>query len=125
MRRIEANVRKAVPHIERVLIHLEASASRYVRYAVPLTDREGKVSEHFGEAPFFAFVKVRRGDGNIEEQQIIGNPHAKVETAKGIRVAEWLVAHKIDVVLSHEDVSKKGPNYVLREAGIELRSTDR
>jgi hypothetical protein len=38
-------------------------------------------------------------------------------------VAEWLVAQKIDVVLSREDVSKKGPAYVLREAGVELRAT--
>lgn len=40
-------------------------------------------------------------------------------------VAEWLVAQKIDVVLSREDVSRKGPAYVLREAGVELRMTDR
>jgi predicted Fe-Mo cluster-binding NifX family protein len=48
-----------------------------------------------------------------------------VEKAKGIRVAEWLVAQKIDVVLSREDVSTKGPAYVLREAGVELRNTDK
>jgi hypothetical protein len=48
------------------------------------------------------------------------------ETLKRIRnvinaqavVAEWLVAQKIDVVLSCEDVSRKGPTCVLREAGV-------
>lgn len=124
-RRIEAAVRAAVPHVERVLIHIEASPSPSVRYAVPLADREGKVSRHFGEAPFFALLAVRQSDGIVEEQRIVSNPHCAEEKAKGIRVAEWLVAQKIDVVLSREDVSNKGPAYVLREAGVELRSTDR
>jgi len=52
MRRIETRVRAAVPYVERVLIHIEAPASPYVRYAVPLADRDEKVSPHFGEAPF-------------------------------------------------------------------------
>jgi len=42
-----------------------------------------------------------------------------------VRVAGWLVAQKIDVVLSREDVSRKGPAYVLREARVVLRMTDR
>jgi predicted Fe-Mo cluster-binding NifX family protein len=124
MRRIEMNVRLAVPHVERVLIHVEAPASPTIRYAVPLADRDGKVSRHFGEAPFFAFVAARRSDGAIDEQRIVGNPHCAEEKAKGIRVAEWLVRQKIDVVLTREDVSGKGPAYVLREAGVELRITD-
>lgn len=83
------------------------------------------MSQHFGEAPFFALVAVRRSDGVIEEQRTVSNPHSKEGKAKGIRVAEWLVAQKIDVVLTREDVSRKGPAYVLREAGVELRMTDR
>jgi predicted Fe-Mo cluster-binding NifX family protein len=124
MRRIETSVRAAVPHVERVLVHIEAPASPYVRYAVPLADRDGKVSHHFGEAPLFAFVAARRSDGAIEEQIVLSNPHCAEEKAKGIRVAEWLVAQKIDVVLTREDVSRKGPAYVLREAGVELRATN-
>jgi cation diffusion facilitator family transporter len=122
-RRIEDSVRTAVPHVERVLIHVEASTSPCVRYAVPLADRDGSVSHHFGEAPFFALVAVRRSDSVIEEQRMVSNPHCGEDRAKGIRVAEWLVAQKIDVILSREDVSKKGPAYVLREAGVELRAT--
>jgi predicted Fe-Mo cluster-binding NifX family protein len=55
----------------------------------------------------------------------VSNPHSKQEKAKGIRVAEWLVSQKVDVVLTREDVSGKGPAYVLREAGVELRMTDK
>ncbi|MBL7065793.1 MAG: hypothetical protein ISS49_16580 [Anaerolineae bacterium] len=50
--------------------------------------------------------------------------HLKEEKAKGIQVAEWLVAQKVDVVLVKESLRGKGPAYVFRDAGIELRQTD-
>jgi cation diffusion facilitator family transporter len=124
MRRIEALVRAAVPHLERVLVHAEPAASPYVRCAVPLADPAGTLSRHFGEAPFFALVTLRRADGGIEEQRVVANPHQALEKAKGIRVAEWLVAQKIDAVVLKEDVRGKGPGYVFRDAGVELRRTD-
>jgi predicted Fe-Mo cluster-binding NifX family protein len=123
--RIEANVRAAVPHVERTLIHVEAPASSSIRYAVPLADVAGTVSRHFGEAPFFALVALRRADGGIEEQRVLANPHRLLEKAKGIRVAEWLVEQKVDVVVLKEDLRGKGPEYVLRDAGVALRQTDR
>ena len=51
------------------------------------------------------------------------NPFSTVERGKGIQVAEWLVAQKVDVVLSRETLQGKGPAYVLRDAGIELQPT--
>ena len=38
-------------------------------------------------------------------------------------MAEWLVALKVDVVLVKESLRGKGPVYVFRDAGIELRQT--
>ena len=61
--------------------------------------------------------------GVIERQQVIANPHKAVEKAKGIRVAEWLVAQKVDVVLVKESLGGKGPAYVFGEAGVEMRET--
>ncbi len=124
VRRIEASVRSAVPRVERALIHVEAPASPWLRYALPLADAAGTVSEHFGEAPFFALVDARRADGAIERQSVLANPHRSLDVAKGIRVAEWLAAHKPDVVLVREDLHGKGPEYVLRDAGIALQRTE-
>jgi predicted Fe-Mo cluster-binding NifX family protein len=107
-----------------VLIHYEPQVRTHLRYAVPLAEPQGIVSEHFGEAPFFALVTVRLADGNIEQQQILSNPHREVEKAKGIRVAEWLVGLKTDVVLLREDVRGKGPAYVFADAGVETRLTE-
>lgn len=49
------------------------------------------------------------------------NPHCTVSTAKGLRVAEWLVDQKITLAGIKEDVSHKGPGYVLSSAGIKIR----
>ncbi len=121
LRRIEASVRAALPRVERVLLHIESQASPYIRYAVPLVDISGTISEHFGEAPYFAFVTVARSDESVAEQTVRPNPYHALERAKGIRVAEWLAAEKVDVVLARPQLAGKGPDYVLRDAGIEVR----
>jgi cation diffusion facilitator family transporter len=122
VRRIEKNVRNAVPQIERALVQMEARTSDRLRYAVPLADPSGIISEHLGEAPYFAFVTVDR-NGAVREQRVLANPHRSLEKAKGIRVAEWLAAEKVDVVLVIKELAGKGPSYVLRDAGIEAQRT--
>jgi cation diffusion facilitator family transporter len=121
--RLEKAIREQVPHVERVLIHYEPQVRTHLRYAVPLAGAGGRVSEHFGESPYFALVTVRLADGQIEHQEMLANPHQAVEKAKGIRVAEWLVGFKADVVLLREDVQGKGPAYVFADAGVETRLT--
>lgn len=124
VQRIEAAVRAAERHVERVLVHVEQAPSASIRYAVPLADASGTVSPHFGGAPYFALVTVRRADGAVEAHEVIANPWQGEERAKGIRVAEWLVARKVGVVLLKADVRGKGPAYVLRDAGVEQRRID-
>jgi cation diffusion facilitator family transporter len=123
-RRVETEIRRRVPHIERVLIHTEPMARTHLRYAAPLVDPGGTLSEHFGEAPYFALIVVRLADGQVEAQQILTNPYQEEERAKGIRVAEWLVAQKVDIVLVKQSLQGKGPVYVFGDAGVELRQTD-
>jgi cation diffusion facilitator family transporter len=118
--RIERSVREQVPHVERVLIHVEAPATDHIRCAVPLDDREGAVSTHFGAAPYFAFWTIRRNDVATLERRIVVNPHTELPRARGIRVAEWLIEQHVDRVLSREDLRGKGPVYALRDAGVEL-----
>jgi cation diffusion facilitator family transporter len=121
-RRIETHIREAVPHVDRVLIHAEPMERTHLRYAVPLNDQDGTLSEHFGEAPYFGLVTLRLADGAIE-QQVIANPHTEVERAKGIQVAEWLVAQKVDIVLLKQSLRGKGPTYVFGDAGVEMQET--
>ncbi|MBN1615452.1 MAG: cation diffusion facilitator family transporter [Deltaproteobacteria bacterium] len=115
---LEADIREKIPHVERVMIHYEPQPRTHIRFAVPLADPSGDIADHFGEAPHFAIVTVRLSDRHVEKQEVIENPYRDVGTAKGIRVAEWLVEQKVDQVFMREDLSRKGPGYVLGNAGV-------
>jgi cation diffusion facilitator family transporter len=123
-RRIEEAIRAQVPHVERVRIHYEPQVRSKFLYAVPLADAAGTVSQHFGEAPYFALVTVRTADRQVLRQEVLLNPYMDAEKAKGIRVGEWLVGLKADVVVLREDVHGKGPAYVFADAGVETRLTE-
>jgi cation diffusion facilitator family transporter len=120
---LEETIRRKVPHVERVIIHYEPQPQTHVRIAVPLADPSGKMSGHFGESPYFALVTVRLSDRHVEKEEVVENPHKDVETAKGIRVAEWLVGQNVDHVMMNEDLSRKGPGYVLSNAGVQSTVT--
>ena len=119
--RLEDKIRAEIPYVEQVIIHYEPVARSQVRYAVPLTDLAGTMSEEFGTAPYFALVTTEASDKALGKIEILTNPYTGLEKARGIRVAEWLVEHKADIVLIQEDLEKKGPSYVLANAGIEIR----
>ena len=118
--RIAEAIRSQVPHVERVQLHYEPRQRSHLRYSAPLADAGGAMSDHFGEAPYFGLATVRLADGQIERQEVLANPYKDVEKAKGIRVAEWLVSLKTDLVLLKEDVQGRGPAYVFRDAGVEI-----
>lgn len=120
---LEKDIRREVPHVERVMIHYEPQPRTHVRIAIPLAEPSGKMSGHFGESPYFALVTARRSDQHIEKEEIVENPHKDVQTAKGIRVAEWLVGQDVDRVMMNGDLSRKGPGYVLSSAGVQLAVT--
>ena len=123
--KIEQKIRQQLPLIERVLIHYQPYARSYLNIAVPLADSTGKVSIHFGDAPYFAFIVLLLSDKSIVRQEIMANPHTEILKAKGIRVAEWLVEQKVDIVVAKENVyNKKGPSYVFADAGVECKVSD-
>jgi predicted Fe-Mo cluster-binding NifX family protein len=123
-KRIEAQIRQAVPFVERTVIHAQPMQRTFLTFAAPLADPGGTIGSHLGEAPYFGVVRVRLADREIEEQRILANPHVNAEKAKGIRVAEWLVGEKVDVVLLKQELHSKGPLYALSQAGVELRLTE-
>jgi cation diffusion facilitator family transporter len=119
--RIEEKIRAQIPHVEQVIIHYEPVARTQIRYAIPLANLNGTVNEEFGTAPYFALATARASDGTLEKVEILTNPYATLSKGRGIRVAEWLVENRTDVVLTQEDLSSKGPGYALTNSGVEVR----
>ncbi|WP_319526728.1 cation diffusion facilitator family transporter [uncultured Desulfosarcina sp.] len=120
---IETKVRDRVPHMEKIMIHCGPQVRTHELLALPLYDRQGRISAHFGEAPYFGFVRIGLKDKSVERMGIVENPHRSVETAKGIRVAEWLISQDVDHVGMKEDISLRGPGYVLSNAGVQTHRT--
>ncbi|MEJ2695941.1 MAG: NifB/NifX family molybdenum-iron cluster-binding protein [Candidatus Sulfobium sp.] len=121
---IEESVRRDIPFIERVIIRYGPIEKGYVRYAVPLGNRTGNVSEHFGSAPFIACWNMDVSRGKLLSQDIIENPFSDLEKGKGIKLAELIVEQGVDIVFTKELFGGKGPEYVLSDAGVEVRSTN-
>jgi cation diffusion facilitator family transporter len=118
--RLETQIRTALPAVERVSLRLEPRRRDVLLVAVPLASPEGEISDEFGEAPVFGLAEVRTADERVLRQEVVENPHRALEKQKGILVAEWLVGQGIDVLITVRAVNK-GPSYVLREAGVEMR----
>lgn len=117
---IEHRILTQIPNIEKITIHYEPKVRTHDILALPLSDKSGQISPHFGEAPYFALLHRHIDKHTIDAKKIMENPYCTVSKAKGIRVAEWLVDQKITHVGIKEDVSHKGPGYVLSSAGIKI-----
>lgn len=118
---IENRIIAQIPNIEKITIHYEPKVRTHDIWALPLSDKSGHISAHFGEAPYFVVLHLRTDNHTIDSQKFMHNPYCTVSMAKGIRVAEWLVDQKITHAGIKEDVSHKGPGYVLSSAGIKIR----
>lgn len=118
--RIADSISKQIKHVDRVLIHYEPMQKKNRIYALPLEDDlKQRISGHFGEAPYFGLTTVRIKDNNVINQEILVNPFTQVEHGKGILVAEFLIRHSVDVVVTKESFAGKGPFYVFSNAAVE------
>jgi cation diffusion facilitator family transporter len=116
---MEKKIREAVPHVDRVLIHYEPQIRTKIRYVLPLANAKGEISIHFGEAPFFSLVEIDLQRKAVSRRDVLANPYRDLTKGRGLRVAEFLLGHKPDVVLTRENLSGKGPGYAFADAGVE------
>jgi len=118
--RISDSIAKQIKHVDRVLIHYEPMQKKNLIYAMPLEDdTRQQISNHFGEAPYFGLTTVRIKDHNIIGQEVLANPFTQIEHGKGILVAEFLIRHSVDVVVTKECFTGRGPYYVFSNAAVE------
>lgn len=121
--RLEAGVRDELPGVDHMTLHLEPQRHDVLSVCLPLAADPERLSDEFGSASRFAFVKVKPVDGTIVDKAVRDNPHQHDDRQKGIVTAEWLVGFAVDVLMVTHEVNK-GPAYVFRDAGVEVRHTD-
>lgn len=103
-----------------MIIHYEPIQKDTISYAISLDNTEGKISQHYGEAPYFAIVVVSANDRKVKNRQIISNPFISEERGKGILVSEFLIKQGIDVLLVKKRFDSRGPEYVLSDSNIQV-----
>jgi cation diffusion facilitator family transporter len=122
---VESAIRQEIPFVERVIIHYEPLKREYTKCAVPLTNREGELSGHFGSAPFIGIWSKSNNDGDIISQQVLDNPSLQMEKGKGIKLAEVLAEKGVNVLYIRKPFEGKGPEYVFSNSEVEVRITDK
>ncbi len=121
---LEAQLRREIPNLDRVIIHYEPEERAMRRLAVPLADTAGTLAPEFGEAPYFALVDVQAAERRIIRREVVANPFIAQGKGRGLRVAEWLVGRKVAEVISREDIAGKAPAYVFADADVTVRATE-
>jgi cation diffusion facilitator family transporter len=122
-KRIEVEIKRQLPRVDRVLIHYEPLSRSSLRYAIALDDSWGRLSEHFGQSPYFALVEIDLKIKSLVRQEILANPYKDLAKGKGLKIARLLLTHKPDVVVCKESLVGKGPGYAFAEAGVETVQT--
>ena len=112
------------PQIFRIIIISQTLPKEVIKIAVPLVNNEGlssKISEHFGETPFFAILEMQEENNFLElkNYNVLTNKFADEEKRKGILISEWLLLEKIDKLYLKKEL-KKGPNLLLEKGFVQM-----
>jgi hypothetical protein len=91
----EGEIKRRIPFVERTIIHYEPGKRDYQRFAVPLTDKDSVISEHFARAPFIALWDKKVSDGTVSDPVVLDNRFTGLEKGKGMGLAEFLVERGI------------------------------
>ena len=121
---IERTILQEFPQVDKVTIHYEPVKKDFLTYAVPVEEDKHKISEHFGDAPYFYLIRMSLQDHTIQEEKILRNPYLNEEKGKGIRVSEWLLQNGVDTVYTRKTFDGKGPSYVFSNADVEVIITE-
>ncbi len=121
---IENRIKSKVPYVDHILIHYEPIKKETRIIALPVTEDRMHLSEHFGEAPYFLLLTLKRPEDTLLDESWLSNPFQKEEKGKGIKVSEWLVSQGLDLIIIPKNIEHKGPSYVFSDNGVEMRQTD-
>jgi cation diffusion facilitator family transporter len=123
---ITEKVTARFPQIFRIIIITQASKTQSIRVAVPITenyDLDSQISEHFGEAGFFALLDFEYDKARkLSDYQILTNKYKDVEKRKGILISDWLVSEKIDKLYIRKELNK-GPSLIFENSFVQAITT--
>jgi len=121
---IERSILKEIPQVDQVTIHYEPVKKDFLIYALPIEEDKQRLSDHFGDAPYFYLIRISTEGHIVQEEKILRNPYLEEEKGKGIKVSEWLLQNGVDTVYTRKTFDGKGPSYVFSNADVEVIITE-
>jgi cation diffusion facilitator family transporter len=128
---LEEEILDLMPSIDKILIHYEPERKEFKFVAVALDvpqngipDEDVHLSNHFGEAAYFAILRKELRNGKVIVRGYEKNPFVKLERHKGVKVAEFLAELHIDEVVSRANLVGKGSGYALEALQIDYSLTN-
>ena len=124
---IVANLKKELkasdPAIDLIFVQ-HAHELPVVLNILVLSERDGgQVSPHFGKASFLTSLKYDQDSRQYTDIVTEPNPFKQEEKQRGIKLARYIADKGIDSVCCREELRDKGPGLLLRQLGIDHRST--
>ncbi len=127
---IEEEILNHTLNIHKILIHYEPQHKDIELIAVPLDvkapnlpDEKSRLSDHFGEAPYFAIIAKSYSNKTVSIDNYLPNCFKDLERQKGVKAAEMLAEHGVDQVRSRVRLEGKGSGYALDALQIEVAQT--
>ena len=118
------------PSIDKVLIHYEPEQKEVGLIAAPLNvaegdipDQKSRLSEHFGETPYFAIIERSSSLKTVSIKSYQKNTFKDLERKKGVKAAEMLAELDVDEVRSPLTLDGKGAGYALEALQIKVVTT--
>ncbi|MHA1669932.1 MAG: cation diffusion facilitator family transporter [Promethearchaeota archaeon] len=118
--KLRNDIKLKFPLILKIIIIIDNAEKNETKIAIPLEDSEGlnsKISDHFGESPFFGFIEFQ--EGNFLKLEIVKNDFFHHEKRKGILISDWLSSQKVDKVYVKKGL-KKGPSLIFDNNFVEI-----
>ena len=120
---ITQKMKARFPQIFRIIIITRTSEKQSIRVAIPIAennDVNSRISEHLGEAEFFAFLDFEYNEiGTLSSYIILSNKFKDIEKRKGILISDWLVSEKIDKLYLKKEL-KKGPSLIFENSFVHI-----
>jgi cation diffusion facilitator family transporter len=117
--RVEMRIKKEIPEIESIVTHIEPIEETEYIISIPVKEDKGlesHTSQHFGEAPYFIFV--RYSDNQIIEWKTKKNPSLDMEKRRGVAITEMIQDEEATTVLTGN--IGEGPFHILRDSFVQI-----
>ncbi len=98
---VEAQIKKEMPQIESMVIHIEPGEERHLRVALPIQEDRGMESPTtplISQAPYFLFVDTE--NDTIESWTTKPNPSLGLEKKRGVTIANLLTKEGVTTLLT-------------------------